>query len=212
LPTGHAQSDPFRDLVQVIVSGDSAAAIKLLDASPQLARERAAEGATRQSPKHNFFDQIRHYMYSGDSALHMAAAACQLPVVGKLIAMGADVCARNKRGAEPLHYAVDGGPGSPAWNAGTQCKIIATLIRSGADPNAIDKSGVAPLHRAIRNRRADAVKALIDGGADPLAPNRNGSTPMRLATHNTGKSGSGSPEAKAQQEQILRILEDRGAS
>jgi hypothetical protein len=206
LPTGHIQADPFRGLVEVIVSGDSATAIRLLEASPRLARQSAAKGATRETPKQNFFEQIRHYMYSGDTALHMAAAACQLPVVEKLIAMGADVCARNRRGAEPLHYAVDGGP------AGAQCKIIATLIRSGADPNAVDKSGVAPLHRAIRNRCADAVKALIDGGADLHAPNRNGSTPMLLATQNTGKSGSGSADAKAQQEKILRLLDEYGAT
>ena len=212
MPTGRIKADPFRGLVDVIVSGEGATALRLLEASPGLARARAVVGATRQYPKENFFDQIRHYMYWGDSALHMAAAACQLAVVEKLIAMDADVCARNRRGAEPLHYAVDGGPGLPAWNATAQRKIIATLIRSGADPNAVDKSGVAPLHRAIRNRCADAVEALIDGGADPNAHNRNGSTPMLLATHNTGKSGSGSIEAKVQQEQILRILAERGAS
>ena len=210
--TGHNQADPFRGLVEVIVSGDGAAAIRLLEASPQLARARAAQGATRQAPNQNFFDQVLHYMYVGDSALHMAAAAYQPLVVEQLIAMGADVRARNKRGAEPLHYAVDGGPGLPAWNPGAQSKIIAILIGAGADPNAVDKSGVAPLHRAVRNRCAGAVEALIDGGADPHAPNRNGSTPVLLATHNTGKTGSGSTEAKAQQEQILRILEDRGAS
>jgi hypothetical protein len=193
-------------LVEVIVSGDSATAIRLLEASPRLARQSLAKGATRENPKQNFFEQIRHYIYSGDTALHVAAAACQVPVVEKLVAMGADVSARNRRGAEPLHYAVDG------RIAAAQCKIIAILIRSGADPNAVDKIGVAPLHRAIRNRCADAVTALIDGGADPHAPNRNGSTPMLLATHNTGKSGSGSPEAKAQQEQILGILEERGSS
>jgi hypothetical protein len=212
VPTDHIQADPVRGLVEVIVSGDSATAIRLLEASPHLATARATEGATRQTPKQNFFDQIRHYMYSGDSALHMAAAACQLPVVEKLIAMGADVCARNRRGGEPLHYAVDVGSELPTWSAGAQCKIIATLIRSGADPNAVDKRGVAPLHRAIRNRYAEAVKALIAGGADPHAPNRNGSMPMLLATHNTGKSGSGSTDAKVQQEQILRILEERGVS
>lgn len=206
MPTGHIQVDPLRGLVEVIVSGDSATAIRLLEASPRLVRQSFANGATRETPKQNFFEQIRHYIYTGDTALHMAAAACQLPVVEKLVAMGADVSARNRRGAEPLHYAVDGGP------AGAQCEIIAILIRSGVDPNAVDKSGVAPLHRAIRNRCADVVKALIDGGADPHFPNRNGSTPKQLATRNTGKSGSGSPEAKAQQEKILRILEECGAS
>ena len=129
-----------------------------------------------------------------------------------MIARGADVRARNRRGAELLHYAVDGGPGLPAWNPSAQTKIIARLIRAGADPNAVDKSGVAPLHRAVRNRCAAAVSALIDGGADPRAPYRNGSTPLLLATQNTGRGGSGSAEAKAQQKEILRLLMEHGAT
>jgi ankyrin repeat protein len=90
--------------------------------------------------------------------------------------------------------------------------IIARLIRAGADPNAIDKSGVTPLHRAVRNRCAAAVRALIEGGADPLVPNGSGSTPILLARLNTGKSGSGSPGAKEQQREILRILKEQGAT
>ncbi len=212
MPTRHIQADPFRDVVEAIVSGDSTTAIRLLDASPQLARERAAQGATRQAPKQDFFDQILHYMYEGDTALHMAAAAYQPLVVEKLIAMDVDVRARNRRGAEPLHYAVDGGPGLPAWNPSAQTKIISRLIRAGADPNSVDKSGVAPLHRTVRNRCAAAARALIDSGANPQAPNRSGSTPMLLAIQNTGRSGSGSAEAKAQQEEILRLLKEHGAT
>jgi ankyrin repeat protein len=212
LKAGNIQVDPFRDFVEAVVSGDSVTAIRLLDASPLMAKERAAHGATRQAAKQNFFDRILHYMYEGDTALHMAAAAYQTRIVDELIARGADIRARNRRGAEPLHYAVDGGPDVSAWDQSAQAKIIARLIRAGADPNAVDKSGVAPLHRAVRNRCAVAVKALIDGGADPRAPNRNGSTPMLLANQNTGKSGSGSTEAKAQQNKILRLLEEHGAT
>jgi hypothetical protein len=197
--------------VEVIVSGDSEAAIMLLDASPHLAKERAARGATRQDPKDNFFDRIKHYINEGDTALHMAAAASQTRIAEELISRGADVRARNRRGAEPLHYAVDGGPGSPAWDPNEQTMIIASLIRAGADPNAVDKSGVAPLHRAVRNRSAAAVRALIEGGADPRASNRSGSTPMLLATLNSGKSGSGSSGAKEQQREILDILKEHGA-
>jgi Ankyrin repeats (many copies) len=212
LKPSNIQVDPFRDFVEAIVSGDSATAIRLLDASPLLAKEHVAHGATRQAAKPNFFDQILHYVYEGDTALHIAAAAHQTYIAEELIARGADVRARNTRGAEPLHYAVDGGPGLPAWNPGAQTKIIAILIRAGADPNAVDKSGVAPLHRAVRNRCAAAVRALIDGGADPRAPNRNGSTPLLLATQYTGRGGSGSAEAKAQQEEILQVLTERGAT
>jgi Ankyrin repeats (many copies)/Coiled stalk of trimeric autotransporter adhesin len=212
LATKHTQVDPFRDFVKVIVSGDCSTAIKLLDASPMLAKERAVRGATRQASKQHFFDQILHYIYEGDTALHMAAAAYQSRIVAKLIAKGADVRARNRRGAEPLHYAVDGGPGLPAWNPSAQMKIIARLIRAGADPNALDKNGVAPLHRAVRNRCAAAVRALLEGGADPRATNTSGSTPMLLASQNTGRGGSGSSEAKAQQRKILRFLKDHGAA
>jgi ankyrin repeat protein len=163
-------------------------------------------------PNIPFSNRLCTTMYEGDTALHMAAAAHQTRIVDELIARGADIRARNRRGAEPLHYAVDGGAGLSARDQNAQAKIIATLVRAGADPNVVDKSGVAPLHRAVRNRCATAVKALIEGGADPRAPNRNGSTPMFLATRNTGKSGSGSTEAKAQQNKILRLLREHGAT
>jgi len=77
LPTRHTQDDPFRAFVEVIVSGDDETAIRLLKASPNLANERAARGAIRQAARENFFDRIRHYIYEGDTALHMAAAANQ---------------------------------------------------------------------------------------------------------------------------------------
>jgi hypothetical protein len=208
---GGTQIDPFRELVRAIVSGDVPNACRMLQASPHLARERAAHGATRQAARGNFFDEILHYIYEGDTALHMAAAAYQERIAAELIANAADVRARNRRGAEPLHYAADGVPGSRAWNPRAQAAIIASLIRAGADPNAIDKSGVGPLHRAVRTRCAAAVKALLDGGADACAANASGSTPLLLATQYTGRGGSGSPEAKEQQEDILRLLKDHGA-
>ncbi|MGJ4927208.1 ankyrin repeat domain-containing protein [Bradyrhizobium sp. HKCCYLS2038] len=197
----------FRSFVEIVVAGDIARAVDLLDAHPQLATECCMRGASRQGARANFFDCIGHYIYAGDSAVHMAAAAQQSRIISELISRGADVHARNRRGAQPLHYAADGGPGSPAWNPEAQVKIIAALVRAGADPNALDNSGVAPLHRAVRNRCANAVMALIKAGADPRLPNKRGSTPMQLAGMNTGKSGSGSPAAKEQRLQIVRILE-----
>src|ERR1700746_1384173 len=211
MKAGQNQTDPFRSFVEVIVSGDIATAIGLLDVLPHLTTERTARGAARQAAKENFFDRIKHYISEGDTALHVAAAAKQASMVKELIARGADVRAKNRRGAEPLHYAGDGGAASSVWNPDEQTAIMAELIRAGADPNALDKSGVAPLHRAVRNRCAAAVRSLIEAGADPRAPNRNGSTPVLLATLNTGESGSGSPIAKEQQQEILCILKEHGA-
>jgi hypothetical protein len=99
-------------------------------------------------------------------------------------------------------------PGSRAWKPDAQAATVACLIEAGADPNALDKNGVTPLHRAVRTRCAAAVKALLEGGADPRRKNKNGSTPMLLATLNTGRGGSGSREAKAQQEWIVRLLQE----
>src|SRR5579871_2620584 len=200
------QTDPFRAFAEVIASGDIATAIRLLDASPHLAKERAAHGATRQAAKENFLDRIQHYIFEGDTALHVGAAAKQTRIVKELIARGADVRAKNRRGGEPLHYAVDGGPGSPVWNPDEQTMIIAELVRAGADPNALDKSGVAPLHRAVRNRCAAAVESLLRNGAAINLKNKSGSTALHLAVQNTGRGGSGSTEAKALQNQIIALL------
>jgi ankyrin repeat protein len=201
----------FGALVQAIVSGEVEAAKKMLQASPYLAKERAIYGATRQTSEEHFYSEILHYMYEGDTALHMAAAAYQAQIAAELVARGADVRAKNRRGAEPIHYAADGVPDSPAWNPPAQTAIIECLIAAGADPNIIDKSGVAPLHRAVRSRCAAAVKALLDSGADPRAANGKGSTPILLATENTGRGGTGSVAAKAQQAEILHLLREHGA-
>jgi hypothetical protein len=199
-------------LIRAIVADDAAAALRLLAASPVLVRARAVDGATRQAAKEHFLDQIKHYVYEGDTALHLAAAAYRVEIVRTLIAKGADVRAKNRRGAEPLHYAVDGGPGSRSWNPSAQAATVACLIEAGADPNAVDKSGVSPLHRGVRTRCAAAVSALLDGGADVRRKNKSGSTPLQLATWTTGRGGSGSPEAKAQQAEIVRLLKQHGAT
>lgn len=182
------------------------AAGKDADLDAPLAAAILKTGASRQSPKPYFFDAILHYVYAGDTVLHVAAAAYREDVARRLISLGADPRAKNRRGDAPLHYAVDGGPGAPHWDPAAQAAMIGLLLQAGADPNDGDKGGVTPLHRAVRNRCAAAVRALLEGGADVRRKNRNGSTPLLLATMTTGRGGSGSPEAKAQQQEILRLL------
>ncbi|HWA19184.1 MAG TPA: ankyrin repeat domain-containing protein [Devosia sp.] len=184
--------------VEAIASGDERGASRLLARQPRLARERLERDAFRPS--------LLHQTYRGDTALHIVAAAYRSGLVGQLIALGAEIGAGNRRGATPLHYAADGGPGSRTWNPEAQVATIAALLEVGAKANAVDKSGVAPLHRAVRTRCAAAVRALIEGGADATLPTGSGSSPIDLATHQTGRGGSGSPEAKAQQAEIIRLL------
>jgi ankyrin repeat protein len=199
-------------LVRVIAEGDDPAAVRMIAGSPTLASASFAQGATRQAAKPFFLRGVGRYLYAGDTALHVAAAGYRHEIVRRLIAAGADLRARNRLGAEPLHAAAVGTPGSPSWNPGAQAETIACLVEAGADPNAMDKIGVTALHRAVRTRCAAAVRALIVAGADVHCRNRNGTTPMGLAWRNTGRGGTGLPEAKAQQQEIVRLLERYGAT
>jgi Ankyrin repeats (many copies) len=201
----------LRRLVDAIVAENGKLFATLLGASSALATASFSQGATRQEPSPSpcFIKEIGHYIYSGDTALHFAAASYRPKMADILIKAGANVRAKNRRGAEPLHAAAVGIPGSPTWDPVAQTETIVCLIEAGADPNAKNLDGTTPLHRAVRTRCADAVRALLSHGADPTIRNKNGSTPMQLALNTTGRSGSGLSEAKAQQQEILLLLQVR---
>ena len=52
-----------------------------------------------------------------------------------------------------------------------------------------------------------AVETLLDCGADPLIENDHGSTAADLAQWTTGRGGTGTPEAKAEQAAIIELLD-----
>lgn len=209
--TGHAQDSELMALFRAIAAREVGEASRLLAASPGLARQVIGAGATRGGASDYYFETIAHHVYAGDSALHVAAAAYLREIAVELIAKGANPRARNRRGAEPLHYATDGAPGSTAWNPGAQGAVIAYLIDVGADPNSADKSGVTPLHRAVRTRCASAVSTLLSRGAEPCRKSGSGATPLHLAVQSTGRGGTGSPDSKQQQKDIILLLLQHGA-
>jgi ankyrin repeat protein len=198
------------NLVTTILQGDVTAAAQMLADSPGVARASFQTGASRTSEKPYFLAQIGKCIYAGDTALHIAAAAYQVQVVELLIGAGADVCARNRFGYNPLHAASAGGPGSQSWNPAQQAATIRVLINAGVDPNSTDKRGVTPLHIAVRTRCSLAVHTLLECGADPAQRNKNNSDAMVLAVNTTGRAGSGLPEAKREQQQILQLLTQAG--
>lgn len=165
----------LRDLIDSIVTGDAASFQVQLARMPALARASFEQGVTRNAGEGSFIEPVKRWIISGDTALHFAAAAYRVDVIGALIAAGADIHARNRLGHTPLHAAAAGIPGSLSWNSQAQ---------------------------------ATSIAALIGAGADPERPNGNGSTPRMLASQNTGRGGSGSAEAKSQQQTILRLLND----
>jgi hypothetical protein len=188
-----------------IAVGDRILVGAMLDAAPSLATARLARA------DECFIAARCAQVYEGDTALHSAAFAYDRETARDLLARGADIRARNRRGAEPLHAAMIGGPGAPTWNPARQREIIEYLIGAGADPDAAALGGVTPLHRAVRNRCSAAVAALLAAGAEPRLGTDHGSTPSDLARWTTGRGGSGSSAAKSEQKIITELL-DRATS
>lgn len=190
------------DLFGLIASGDHAATEARLASTPSL----ATAGLAREN---EFFIEARGAQtYRGDTALHVAAFSHDAALTARLLGRGADVRARNRRGAEPLHAAMIGGPGLAAWAPARQEEVIVCLVDAGADPNAKALGGVTPLHRAVRNRCSRAVEVLLRLGADPHLTNDRGSCAIDLARWNTGRGGTGTAEAKAEQRAIIELLRD----
>lgn len=197
--------DPFQSLVVAILDDDRARVKELLKQDIALVKAGAAKARLETS--------IPHWIYEGDTALHVAAAGYRVEIAKLLLDAGAVVgAAMNHRRSQPLHYAADGFLENPNWDAKRQVRMIELLLEAGADIHAPDKNGATPLHRAVRTRCAAAVKALLDAGADAALKNKPGSTPFHLAVQNTGRGGSGAEKAKAAQREIIQAFLEHGIS
>jgi ankyrin repeat protein len=196
-----------RDLPELLVAiavGDHRVVTGSLAATPALARARLARC------DEFFIVDCLAQVYEGDTALRAAAFAYDVEIARRLVVRSADVRARNRRGAEPLHAAVMGGPGRPNWDPTRQRSVIAYLLTVGADPNMAALGGVTPLHRAVRNRCSSAVGVLLQAGANPQARHDRDSTPADLTGWTTGRGGVGSGAAQAEQQIIIDLLRKAG--
>ena len=175
----------------------------LLKSSPVLASSRVAE---------DLLIETIHWLYVGDTPLHLAAAALQVRAAKLLLDYGGDANAQNRRGATPLHYVCDPRPKSGGvWKPESQKDLIDLLIQHGARVEHVDRGGASALHRAVRARSPVAVGALLKAGArvDSRLKTR-GSTPLHLAVQATGAGGTAG--AIDEQLEIIRLLLQYGAN
>jgi len=193
-------------IITAILDDDAGAVASFLQADAGL--------ATRLIRTAKLYDsRIFHWIYVGDTLLHLAAAGYRVETIRLLLASGADAnAAENHRGSTPLHYAADGFVTGPGWDAQHQVETIRCLLNKGADIHVQDRNGATPLHRAVRSRCAAAVNFLLDAGADPAIRNKPGSTAFHLAAQNTGRGGSGSEKARTAQREILQAFLERGVN
>jgi ankyrin repeat protein len=167
-------------LFAVIDAGQLERLEPLLDAEPDLATSRDADGVSA----------VMHALYRG----HRPAAdtiAVRLPRLDVFEAAGLDRADEVSRlvGEDPslafawsvdgftaLHFAAFfGGPGAAS-----------ALLAAGADPNLRSRNdfAVMPIHSAVAGRHGDVAAALLDAGADPNVRQRHGWTPLHGAAHN----------------------------
>ena len=131
-----------------------------------------------------------------------SAYAGTLEIMEALLEAGADVKARNRRGATALHWAISDPmktkllllhgadvdartvDGRTALHAATMqpsgARVVKLLLEVGADVDARTMTGNTPLFGAAA-AGLDNTLLLLDHGADPNLPSQNGATPLMVA-------------------------------
>ncbi|MBP1635011.1 MAG: uncharacterized protein H6Q10_1585 [Acidobacteria bacterium] len=143
-------------------SGDKPRAERLLAANPSLLETRDRYGQTplnRTDPQNGF------------TPLFWASFYGSLGLVEELVAHGADVNTRTKKGETAIYVAANKG----------FTDVVLFLADHGADVNASSKEGWTALHLAAREGRKDMVDGLLARGADAGAKDFGGTTPLQEA-------------------------------
>jgi hypothetical protein len=97
--TAGRQEQALQTLLRAIASRDRRTISRLLAEAPSFARLALRVGASRDDERTYYLEEIAHYAYAGDTPLHFAAAAYLRDIADEIVSRGANVGARNRRGA-----------------------------------------------------------------------------------------------------------------
>lgn len=103
----------------------------------------------------------------GRSLLMVASRLGAARVFRKLLALNADVSARDSEGNSALHHACE---------TGADSSILEQLLERGADPNLRNDLGRTPLHLAVISRSLADVRVLLRRKIEVDSPDREGRT------------------------------------
>ncbi len=117
---------------------------------------------------------------SRETALHIAAAQRRADWIAHLVALGANVNARDLKGQTPLVVAVNAN-----FTAGAEF-----LIRNGARLEDSNNVGETPLITAVHNRNLELIKLLLKAGADPDRADNSGRNARDYAVLESGRGGN----------------------
>ena len=196
----------FLDFIRLIVSGETDEVSCRLAASPDLATMPAVIGAFARMRRAS--SSVRSLTTSTPATRLSTWPLPRFNVRSPGFSSRTEPIAhaKNRRGAELLHYAAD----ANHWDPTVQVQAIEYLLSVGADPNASDGGGVTPLHRAVRTGSLPAVRRCWTAVRTPdqeIRPARR----RCISRFSPLGGGSGSEHARQQQTEIIRLLLERGA-
>jgi ankyrin repeat protein len=127
---------------------------------------------------------LLNFWLSLDTSLHTAARRADLTSARYLIALGANINAKEPvYGETPLHGPMHGV--HCTWRQGEEeyLPVVNLLIQKGADVNAQDNTGRTPLHEALLHGCTMAARLLIAVGADVTLRDRYGTSSVDYASY-----------------------------
>lgn len=171
-------------IVHWIYAGDSALHVTAAGYRVEIAELLLASGANCRAAHNHRNSQPLHYASDGHLESASWDAKRQLRMIELLLKAGADIHARDKNGATPLHRAVR-----------TRCaEAVKALLNAGADATLQNKPGSTPFHLAVQNTgrggsgaaqakaaQREIIEVLLDHGIPPTIEDGSGKSVLEWA-------------------------------
>jgi uncharacterized protein len=158
--------------------------VSSLDLARKLVDKGADVNARETKEPHTDMEGRNGMNRSGATPLLLAAKSCDVPMLQRLLELGADPFMTTVEGTSPLMAAAGVGifsqgesPGEPEESA----EAVRILLALGASATDVDKNGETALHGPAWRGSNEAVTLLVNAGAKLDARNSRGWQPLTIA-------------------------------